>query len=268
MNRLWRWKTTWITGASSGIGAALAGEIAAPGIRLVLSGRAAERLSGVAAACRAAGADVVELPFDLASPDERRRALEDLRSREIIPDALINNAGISQRGLVVDTTLEVGRRLFEVDFFAEVDLTRSVLAAMLENGRGCIVAVSSIAALAGAPRRSFYNAAKAAQIRYFDTMRNELAGRGIVVSTAIVGMVQTDISRNSVTADGSRFGRLESNQARGIPPERVAREIIHRVSRGRAIFYAGMTIRSWIMVMLVRWAPRFLDRVLATGKAA
>jgi len=268
MNRRWTWTTTWITGASSGIGAALAREIAGPGRTLVLSGRSTDRLATVAAACTEAGARVEQLPFDLASSDDRRRAINTIESRGIRIDALINNAGISQRGLAVDTSLDVGRRLFEIDFFAEVELSRAVLPGMVDRGNGCLVAVSSIAALAGPPRRGFYNAAKAAQIRFFDTVRNELTGSGVIVSTTIVGMARTEISQNSVTADGGRYDRLEPNQAGGIPPEQVAREIIRGVSRGRAVFYTGMTIRSRIMVLLARWAPRLLDRILATGRAA
>lgn len=268
MNRSWNLKTTWITGASSGIGAALAREIAAPGQTLVLSGRSAERLSAIAEECSDEGAEVVVLPFDLASPEDRRSAIEVIESRGIVIDALVNNAGISQRGLAIDTSLEVGRRLFEIDFFAEVELVLAVLPGMLDRGNGCLVAVSSIAALAGPPRRGFYNAAKAAQIRFFDTVRNELAGTGIVVSTAIVGMVRTEISQNSITSDGGRYGQLEPNQAGGIEPERVAREIVRGVLRGRAVFFTGMTMRSRIMVFLSRWMPRLLDRILAVGKAA
>lgn len=264
----WPWKTTWITGASSGIGAALAREIAAPGKTLILSGRSQERLAEVRSACTAQNARVVEHPFDLASSEERLRALAELERRGITVDALVNNGGISQRGLATETTMEVSRRIFEVDFFAAVELTQALLPGMLDRGEGCLVAVSSIAALAGAPRRSSYSAAKAAQIRFFDTVRNENACSGMIVSTAIVGMARTEISQNSLTGDGKRYDQLEPNQANGILPDQVAREIVRGVTRRRAVFYAGMTLRSRIMVLLAGTAPRLLDRILSTGKAS
>lgn len=262
----WPWATTWITGASSGIGAALAREIAAPGLTLVLSGRSVQRLTEVARACTERGADVVELVFELESHEERVRALRELKDREIEVDAFVNNAGVSQRGLAVETAAEVDRRIFEIDYFAGVELTKALLSPMIAAGRGCIVAISSIAALAGAPLRSSYGAAKSAQIRFFDTLRNELSGSGVLVSTVIVGMVQTDISRNSLTAAGGRHELLDPNQARGISSARVASEIVQGVTRRSAVFFAGMTMRSRIMVLLSRIAPRLLDRILSKGR--
>ena len=137
---------------------------------------------------------------------------------------------------------------------------------MIDADRGCIVAVSSIAGLAGVPLRSSYSAAKAAQIRFFGALRNELSDTGIVVSTAIVGMAQTEISRNALTARGGRYGKLDPNQATGAPPERIARAICSGAVRRRSTIYAGLTARGRIMVLLARVAPRLLDMILAKGR--
>ncbi len=261
----WRWDCTWITGASSGIGAALAREIAAPKRELVLSGRSLERLNDVADVCRNRGAMVEVLPFDLGDASERKKAIQAVIARARTVDALINNAGISQRGIALETDLTVDRRILEVDYFAGVELTKAVFPAMVDAGRGCVVAISSIAALMAAPYRSSYNAAKAAQLRFYQTLRNETPQRDIVVSTALVGMVNTEISRNALTGDGARHDQLDPNQATGQTPERVARKIVGRVLARRTTIFAGMTPKSAVAVFLSRWAPRLLNRILAKG---
>lgn len=256
------WRCIWITGASSGIGAALARELAASDRTLILSGRSKERIEQVAAGCRERGAVAVPLVFDIADAAERHSALAELAERGLQPDMLVNNAGISQRGTVADTDVGVDRRIMEVDYLAAVELTKSLLPGMLQRGSGCVVAVSSVAGLAPVPLRSSYNAAKAAQLAFFGTLGNECVARGVQVSLVIPGFVRTEVSRNALKPDGSASGRMDPNQAGGISPERAARDIAAGIRRGRRRIKTGITARLRIMLLLARLAPGLLDRIL------
>lgn len=258
----------WITGASSGIGAALAEACAARGAAgLVLSGRSQDRLDAVAERCRSAGGSamtVETLPFDAGNPRERAAALAKLESSTIIPHVLVNNAGVSQRGLALDTAFSVDRDIMEVDFLASLELTKGVLPGMLRRGGGTVLVVSSVAGLIPAPLRSGYNAAKAAQIAFFATLANELAlARSPVrVVTVVPGFVRTSISENAIGVDGTPWGRMDPNQAGGIRAERAAADIIAGVRRGRRMILTGVPGRLRFAMILRRLAPTVLDSIL------
>lgn len=257
----------WITGASSGIGAALAILCAAGGAdTVVISGRSRERLEETARHC--GETRVVILPFDAGNPGERRAALEKLAAGSIQPDVLINNAGVSQRGSAMETEFSVDCDIMEVDYLAAVELTKRVLPGMIKRGNGTIVAVSSVAGLIPAPLRSAYNAAKAAQIAFFGTLANELAAVGapVAVVTVIPGFVRTGVSANALDRSGSAWGRMDPNQESGIAPEQAAAEIIRGVRQNRAIVYTGVPVRLRFALMLRRFAPRVLDRILQRVK--
>ncbi len=282
-------RCVWITGASSGIGAALAELLSNVGAgTLILSGRSRERLENTAERCRrlsrqrydrehdrhthhyahdgtrdgAIDVSLEVLPFDVADPEQRIRAVQLLQERDLIPDVLINNAGVSQRGLATDTGLSVDRDIMEIDYFAAVDLTKAVLPAMVDRGDGLIVAVSSVAGLIPAPLRSGYNAAKSAQIAFFRTLGNEVARSGVRVCTVIPGFVRTGISENALNGSGSAWGRMDPNQAGGITPERAAREILRGIRRGGAVVWTGIPPRLRLALFLRRFAPGILDRIL------
>lgn len=257
----------WITGASSGIGAALAEEYARqPDVELILSGRSRERLEAVAGRCRTLGAPVERLLFDAAVPAERSRTVAGVASRTLVPDILINNAGVSQRGYAVETAFSIDRDILEIDYLTTVELTKAVLGGMIERGSGIVVAVSSVAGYLPAPRRSAYNAAKAAQIAFYRTLANELAGTGIQVTTVIPGFVRTGISENALDGRGEAWGRMDANQAAGISPERAARDIVRGISRGRRVIYSGISPRLRFALTLNRLAPMVLDGILRRGK--
>ncbi len=252
--------TAWITGASSGIGKALSETIAAPGVTLLLSGRSRPRLQEVALTCRAAGAAVEIFPFDLENEDERKEVLTGIGDRSI--DLLVNNAGMSQRATVGETLFAVDRKIMEINYFAGVQITKAVLPGMIARRSGKIIAVSSIAGLAGAPLRSAYNAAKAAQILFYSTLSNELAGSGVTAHVAIPGFVRTEVSRNALQGDGTPYNRMDSIQGSGIDPTIVAREIIRGAMRGKTRIYTGKTATVRLFLMLHRIAPALLDRIL------
>ncbi len=252
--------TVWITGASSGIGRALAHHLSREGRTIILSGRSRERLESCALECENAGAGTEVLPFDLSDASERENALAAMAGREI--DALINNAGISQRARTVETDFVVDRRIMEIDYFAGVHLVKALLPGMVARGFGRIVAVSSMAGLIGAPLRSAYGAAKAAQIAFYSTLANELAGSGVSAHVVIAGFVRTEISRSALTGDGAPHGHMDAILSEGVDPERAAREITKGVERGRVRIRTGLTFKARQIFFFQRWFPRYLDRRL------
>ncbi len=232
-------KVVWITGASSGIGEALAITYAREGARLVLSARQAAELERVRDRCLAQGLKqdaVLVLPLDVTDVENMPGAVAQVISQFDSIDVLINNAGISQRSLFVDTDLSVYRKIFSVDVMGPIALTKCVLPEMLSQGSGHIVVTSSIAGKMGVPYRTGYCAAKHAVIGFFDALRAELHGSGINVTCILPGFVKTRISEQAVTGDGSAFGRTDRNIEGGMDPEKCARQIVKALNKGKTEF--------------------------------
>ncbi len=221
----------WITGASSGIGAALAMAVAATGARLILSGRDVAALETVADAC--GKARTLVLPFDAAAFDD----LPSLAGQAIRwagkIDCLVNNAGISQRSLAVDTEFSVYERIITVDLLAPIALTQAMLPHFIANGGGRVIAVSSVAGIVGVPMRTAYCAAKHGVFGYFDALRAETAHLGVEVLVVAPGSIKTNVSRNALSADGTRRGESDPAIENGLPPEQLAAAILAAVADGQ-----------------------------------
>lgn len=220
-------KRVWITGASSGIGAALAAGFAERGARLVLSGRRREALAEVAAAVQH---DAMILPFeatDWAALPEAVAAAGDV-------DVLVNNAGISQRSLAVDTRPEVYRALIETDLLSPIWLTQLVLPGMVARGAGGhILGISSVAGRLGTVLRTGYCAAKHGLIGYLDALRAEVElAYGIKVTTVLPGSVRTQVAANALMADGSTRGESDANIDAGMDPAECARRVLDGMASG------------------------------------
>lgn len=241
----------WITGASSGIGEALALQASAAGAYLVLSARRETELNRVRAAC-ARPERVVVLPLDLTDFD----AAEALQRAEAAfgpLDILVNNAGISQRGTVLDTQEAVYRRIFELDFFACVKLTKALLPGMIQRRRGHVVVISSVVGYVGTPMRSGYAAAKHALHGFFEALRAEVWREGVRVTLVCPGYIRTEVSLNAVTADGGTHGKMDEGQLKGLSAEACADRIWRAVAEGRAEVLIGA--REAVFVYLRRWLP-------------
>ena len=220
----------WVTGASSGIGAALAEALAHAGAALIASGRNTQALAVLAD--RLPGETLV-LPFETTDI----AALPEIVARAWAwrggVDGLVNNAGISQRGLALYTGLEVYRRIMEVDFFAPLALTQLLLPRMVARRAGHIVAVSSVAGKLGTPLRTAYCAAKHALVGYCDALRGEMEqAYGVRVTTVLPGSVRTQIAVNALQADGSARGVSDANIDNGLDPAEVARRILAGMAAG------------------------------------
>ncbi len=223
-------QTAWITGASSGIGAALAKALAKQGARMVLSGRNVAALEAVAAEC----GEALVLPFETTDMTAIAPAVEKAWNWALGGsggiDMLVNNAGISQRSLAVDTGFAVYERIIGVDLLAPIALTQAVLPRMAARRSGRLVMISSIAGKVGVPLRTAYSAAKFGLIGYADALRAETAHLGINVHVIAPGSIRTDVSRNALTADGSRREVSDSAIDSGIAPDLAAAEMIAAIA--------------------------------------
>ncbi|TMJ15036.1 MAG: SDR family NAD(P)-dependent oxidoreductase [Alphaproteobacteria bacterium] len=223
-------RIVWVTGASSGIGEALAAAFAAEGARLVLSGRRREALEAVAGRI---GGEALVLPFEATDWGALAGAVEQAWGWRGGVDILVNNAGVSQRSLAVDTAPEVYRTLIEVDLLAPIWLTQLLLPHMVERRRGHIVAISSVAGRVGPVLRTGYAAAKHGLIGYCDALRAEVdAAYGIKVTTVLPGSVRTSVAANALQADGSARGASDANIEAGMDPAECARRVVDAVAAG------------------------------------
>ena len=223
-------KIIWVTGASSGIGEALAKRFSAEGAFVIISGRRIEALRSVGLACRS---DTLELPFDVTDLAALPAIVAQAEAWRGRIDMLVNNAGISQRSLARDTSFEVYRTIMEVDFFAPVRLTQLVMPAMLARGDGHIIAMSSVAGKIGGVMRSGYSAAKHAMIGYFDALRAENEHAGLKVTVVTPGFVKTSIAVNALSGDGSARGRSDDDIEAGLSVTEAVDIIFEGLAAGK-----------------------------------
>lgn len=254
-------KIVWITGASSGIGEALAYAFAKDGAHLILSARNAKELERVKANCgNASAVDVVLL--DIGDHDAVfstvKTTLERLGGRI---DVLVNNAGLSQRSLARDTAFSVDEQMIGVNLLGTIAMTKAVLPAMLAQKSGQIVTISSIMGKLGAPLRSSYAAAKHGLHGFFDTLRAETYADGLQILLVCPGYVRTNISLNALTADGKAQGTMDAATDNGFTPEEVAKRILSALSSGKEelVIAAG---RERMAVFLKRFLPSVLSKIV------
>lgn len=230
----------WITGASAGIGAAIARAYAAGGARVILSARRLGALNETRARCEALGAaSVVVLPLDLAQPDTHAAAVQTVLTEFGRIDVLVNNAGISQRSLARETVLDVDRKLMEVNFIGTVSLTKAVLPVMTRQGTGHIATVTSLVGHIGTPMRSAYAASKHALHGFFDSLRAEVWQDGIAVTLVCPGFIRTDVSVNALAGDGSAHGIMDRGQKHGMDPDDCAKKIVRGLRKRKAEVWVG-----------------------------
>jgi dehydrogenase/reductase SDR family protein 7B len=215
-------KVVWITGASSGIGEALAYELARRGAKLVLSARREPLLERVRGQCERASEHMI-VPLDLSETDRMPATAAEVLERHGRIDILINNGGISQRSTVSETALDVDRRIMDVNYLGTVAMTKAVLPSMLARGRGQIVVISSLMGKIHTPMRSAYAASKHALHGFFGCLRAEVHDRGVHVCVICPGYVHTEITKHALTGDGSTFDQMGDAQSKAMSAEQFAR---------------------------------------------
>ncbi|CAG5068443.1 Putative oxidoreductase SadH [Dyadobacter sp. CECT 9623] len=250
-------KVVWITGASSGIGEALAIAFAREGAKLVLTARRKEELERVKLSTGLPDTSVLVLPMDVTDLEKAVPAAEQVIAQFGRIDIMVHNAGVSQRSYIKDTDLAVYKNLMEIDFFSTVALTKAVLPYMIKQKGGHFIVMSSVAGKIGTIMRSGYNAAKHALHGFYDSLRAEGYVDNIKVTTVCPGYIRTNISLNALNESGSKFGKMDSNQANGIPAEECARRILSAVKKDKKEIYIG-GFKEVAAIYLKRFFPTLL----------
>ncbi|WP_027076168.1 SDR family oxidoreductase [Maribacter antarcticus] len=252
-------KVIWITGASSGIGEALAYELCKNGNRLLLSSRREDALERVKSNCNIPE-NVVVLPLDLSHFD----ALPDITEKAISKfgkiDILINNGGISQRSLIAETKFQVFKKMIDVNYLGTIQLTNSLLPHFIKNKQGQFVTITSLMGKFGSPYRSGYCGAKHALHGFFDVLRMEHEKDGVDVTLICPGFIQTDVAKNALTADGSAQEKQDEATAKGLPVAACAKKIIRAIEKKKFEVYIGG--KETFAVYLKRFFPKVLHNVV------
>jgi short-subunit dehydrogenase len=242
-------KTAWITGASSGIGEALVYEFAGKGATTIISSNDTVGLERVKSNSRGMPGEVIIVPFDLSDTAGIETITGELLERVGKIDFLMNIGGISQRARVDETPLWLDRKIFEINYFGTIALTKAVLPFMIRQKSGHIAATSSISGRFGFPLRSAYSASKQALHGFFETLYLENKKNHIRTTMIIPGRVRTNISYHALDSKGNEHGKMDEGQASGISPGKAAKIIIRGVSRNRREILVG---RGELMLLYIR----------------
>ena len=255
-------KVVWITGASAGIGEALAMAFAGEGASVILSARRREALETVAENCRRAGAaSVIVQPLDLMKQDSYESIVAELISQTSRIDVLVNNGGRSQRSLVKDTPLELYREQMEVNFFGAITLTKAILPYMLAANSGQVITISSLVGIIGSPLRSGYAASKHALHGFFDSLRAEIKDNNIKVLLVCPGFIKTNISVNAMDAAGKPTGAMDENQEKGMLPSKLASKVLAAAKAGKQEIYVGG--KETLILYIKRFFPALVNGIVS-----
>lgn len=253
-------KIIWITGASSGIGKSLAITLSKQKTRLILSSRNENELNAVKNACKYPE-NVMVLPLDLENHISLAAKVEEALLLFGGVDLLFNNGGISQRSLVKDTSLAVDKRIMDVNYLGTVALTKALLPHFIEKNSGYFVVITSIVGKIGTPLRSSYAASKHALHGFFDSLRAEVYQNNIKVTLVCPGFVQTNVSLNALTADGTRYNKMDSATKKGLMPEVFAEKLLKAVRQEKQEVYIG-GFKEKLAVYVKRFFPRLLSKII------
>jgi dehydrogenase/reductase SDR family protein 7B len=247
-------KTLWITGASSGIGRAVAIELSLKKCHLILSSRKKEELEKVALICEKNGSTTIVIPFDLGDSASIESAFKIVLEAEKQIHGLYHFGGISQRSYANDTSIVVDRKIFEVNFFGTIELSKKVMPIMIKNGGGQIGVTTSIVGKFGFPYRSSYAATKHALHGFFESLRAENILNNIRVSMIIPGRIKTNISLNALDKDGNTHNKMDEGQEKGLSAELAAKTIVKKLEKEKKEILVGGS--ELIMVYIRRFFPR------------
>lgn len=248
-------KVVWITGASSGIGKALALELSQHDCKLILSSRREDALNEVKSQCKQPD-NVAVLPLDLADYQNMKPIAEKGISCFGKVDLLINNGGISQRSPIIETSIDVDKKLMEVDYLGTVALTKALLPHFMNQKSGQFVTVTSLMGKFASPYRSGYCGAKHALHGFFDALRLEHEKDGISVTLICPGFVNTDIARNALIGNGNKQNSQDEATEKGLPVNVFAKRMLKAIYKKKFEVYIGK--KEVLGIYLKRYFPKFL----------
>lgn len=250
-------KVVIITGASSGIGKALAFEFGGAGAHIIITGRNLEKLNEVAQELRAKNIDTLAIQADVSQEADNEKMVKEVIAKYDKIDILINNAGISMRALFEDLDLSVIRQVMEINFFGTVYATKYALPYILKS-QGSIVAISSIAGYRGLPGRTGYSASKFAMHGFMESLRTELLKKNVHVLLACPGFTKSNIRNTALTTDGSVQGETPRDEEKMMTSEEVAQHI-HKAVRKRKRDLV-LTTQGKLTVFVNKWLPKWMDK--------
>lgn len=253
-------KVIWITGASSGIGEALALEFARREARLILSARRPEELKRVGGLTKLPELDLLILPLDLADTKNISALTAQVMNKFGRIDILINNGGYSQRSAAIETSEEIDRQLMEVNYFSAVSLSKSVLPYMKRQKSGHIVVISSIAGKFGFYLRSSYSAAKHALHGFFESLRLETESLGIKILIVCPGKIKTNISFHAITASGNAHNKMDESHEKAMSADECAIEIINGILKNKEEILVGG--KELLIVKIKRFFPKLFGKLI------
>ena len=249
-------KIIWITGASSGIGKALAIELSKKNSKIIISSRNESTLLEVKTACKTPE-NIKTLPLDLEQYADFSETVEKAISLFGKIDILINNGGISQRAKAIDTTIDTDKRIMDINYMGTMSLSKALLPHFISNQSGHYVTITSITGQVATPLRSAYAASKHALHGFFDSLRSEVYDHNIAVTLVLPGYVRTQLSFNALVGDGSKQDKMDDATDTGILPEVFAKKLIKAIEkRKREVVIAGL--RENAAIFMKRFFPGFL----------
>ena len=258
MRRFLNDKVIVITGASSGIGEAMAREYAKMGAKIVMAARRREELERIAQNIEAQGGKVAYAVCDVTKEEDCKHLVDVAIERFGRIDIMICNAGLSMRALFDDCDLSVLHRLMDVNFWGTVNCTKYALP-WLQRSHGSLVGISSVAGIHGLPARTGYSASKYAMTGFLDTIRIENLKKGVHVMTACPGFTASNVRFSALTADGTEQGATPRNEAKMMTPERVAELVARGIKRRKRLClmeWEGRTTH-----LLKKFFPCLVDRL-------
>lgn len=253
-------KVAWITGASSGIGEALAYALHDRGAKLILSSRRKKVLQEVKEKCSGDTSDVAILPLDLSETDKLpEKARQALNIYGHI-DYLFNNGGVSQRSKAINTDVEVMKKVLDINFLGSAVLAKEVLPSMIERETGHIIVTSSVVGKFGTQLRSSYAASKHALHGYFDSLRQEVFNKNISISLVCPGFIKTNVTKNALEGNGKKHQKMGKGQQNGMTPAQFAEKLLPKITKGKEeIYIGGMEIMG---IYFQRYIPSLFHKVL------
>ncbi len=257
-------KVVIITGASSGIGEALAKVYAAAGAKVVLGARQEQKLQAIVAEIEAAGGSAVYSVCDVVSPSDCEKLVKLAVETYSKIDVLICNAGLSMRALFDDVELDVLHRLMDVNFWGTVNCVKYALP-HLQATKGSIVGVSSVAGLHGLPARTGYSASKYAMTGFLETIRIENLKKGLHVMIACPGFTASNVRFSALTADGTSQGETPRAEEKMMTSEEVANIIMRDTAKRKRLCLMEFDGRATHLVK--KLLPKFLDKMFYNAMA-
>ncbi|MFI3324049.1 MAG: SDR family oxidoreductase [Rikenellaceae bacterium] len=257
-------KVVIVTGASSGIGEALARVYASAGARVVLAARQEAKLEAIAAEITAAGGSALYSACDVVVPEDCECLVKKAIEAYGRIDVLLCNAGLSMRALFDDVELDVLHRLMDVNFWGTVNCVKYALP-HLQKSRGSIVGVSSVAGLHGLPARTGYSASKYAMTGFLETIRIENLKKGLHVMIACPGFTASNVRFSALTADGSSQGETPRSEEKMMTSEEVAHIIMRDTAKRKRLCLMEFDGRATHLVK--KFLPNFLDKMFYNAMA-